>query len=124
MDQKETIRKLWRLFSEQKWDESKSLFHPDFKAIWPQSKEVFLGAENFVEMNREYPGHHIAEILHLLEEGSIVSCTAFISADTEQTAFASSFFEFKDDLISRPQSIGDMNTLPQTTERNGRLKVS
>lgn len=102
MSNKQSITQLWDLFSNQKWDESKSLFHKEFTAYWPQSDERFIGADNYVGMNREYPGSHRAEIRHLVEYDQLVVCTAFISAaDTGQTAFVSSYFEFKEGKIYR-----------------------
>lgn len=99
MNQKKIIQQLWNLFSMQSWEESKLLFHKEFEAYWPQSKERFIGADNYVDMNEAYPGNHKAQILHLIEEGNTVSCTVFISADTGQTTFATSYFEFKDGKI-------------------------
>jgi predicted SnoaL-like aldol condensation-catalyzing enzyme len=76
---KEIIEFLWNLFSDQKWEESKSLFHEEFTAHWPQSNEKFLNADQFVEMNAAYPGSHQIKILNLLESGSTVISAVYVS---------------------------------------------
>lgn len=93
------VRQLWSLFSDQKWTESKGLFHPDFTAEWPQSRERFVGADAFVDMNCEYPGNHKIQVLQLVSSGSSVVSAVYIHADTGQKAFATSFFEIKDHKI-------------------------
>lgn len=95
------IRKLWSLFSDQNWDDSKKLFHESFVAEWPQSKERFVGADNFVEMNRAYPGNHTIEIQEILVAGDRVVSAVYIHADTGQQAFATSFFEIKAGRIAK-----------------------
>ena len=95
------IRRLWTLFSDQKWDESKELFHKDFIAEWPQSRERFSGAENFVEMNRAYPGNHRIEVRELCTAGDQVVSAVYIQADTGQKAFATSFFTLRDGKIAK-----------------------
>ena len=118
MSNKNNVQQLWRLFSEQNWDESKKLFHPEFTAYWPQSKERFANAENFIEMNRAYPGNHTAKIRQLVEEDNTISCTAFISADTGQTAFGTSYFEFKDGLIFKATEYwGDEYEAPESRKK-------
>jgi hypothetical protein len=95
------IENLWRLFSEQKWEESKKLFHADFTAEWPQSKERFVGAENFVNMQQAYPGNHTIELLQILSNGHRVVTAVYVHADTGQKAYANSYFEIKDGKIWR-----------------------
>jgi hypothetical protein len=90
---------MWKLFSDQKWEESKQLFHEKFVAEWPQSRERFLGANNFVDMNAAYPGNHTIEVLDILASDNRVVTAVYIHADTGQKAFATSFFELKDNKI-------------------------
>ena len=99
--QEALIRSLWQLFSEQKWDESKNLFHPQFVAEWPQSRERFLSADDFVEMNRAYPGNHTIEVLNIVVSGNEVVSAVYIHADTGQKAFATTFFLVEDGKIKK-----------------------
>lgn len=48
---------LWRYFNERNWETARSLLADDFEAIWPQSREKIVGADNFIALNREYPGN-------------------------------------------------------------------
>ena len=96
------VRQFWALFSDQKWDESKLLFHREFVVEWPQSRERFRGCESFVEMNCAYPGTHRMEILEIISRDDVVVSTVFISAeDTGQKAFATSWFTIRDGKISK-----------------------
>lgn len=47
---------LWHNFNEQNWEAARRLLLDDFEAIWPQSREKIIGADNFISLNREYPG--------------------------------------------------------------------
>lgn len=99
MDGIEMVRKFWAFFSEQKWDEAALLLHPDFSATWPQSKERIIGPQNFISVNRYYPGNHEIEVLHAFAVGNQVLTTVWIEADTGQKTYANSIFMFKDGLI-------------------------
>ena len=99
MENEKLIESLWTLFSQQKWSEAKSLFHEEFIAEWPQSRERFIGADNFVNMNSAYPGNHTIELLRIISTDSKVVSAVYVHADTGQKAFASSFFDIKDNKI-------------------------
>ncbi len=93
------IRMYWSLISDQKWNESKKLFHSEFCAEWPQSRERFTDVDSFINMNSAYPGNHKVEIIKLLSSENKVTSAVFIYADTGQKAFATSFFELKNEKI-------------------------
>ncbi|MBX3019704.1 MAG: nuclear transport factor 2 family protein [Bdellovibrionaceae bacterium] len=93
------ITQLWDLFSAQKWQESKDLFHEEFRADWPPSRERFVGADAFVDMNCVYPGNHQIQVMQLMSSGDRVVSAVSVTADTGQRAFATSFFQIKDRKI-------------------------
>jgi len=99
----ELVQSFWKLFSDQKWDEAAMLLHRDFVAIWPQSREKIVGAKNFIDVNRYYPGNHKIEVIHAFETGGKVITTVWIEADTGQKTFANSIFDFKDDKIFKAE---------------------
>lgn len=99
MSDVELVKKFWRLFSEQKWDQASDLLHGDFVATWPQSRERMVGAKNFIDVNRYYPGNHKIEVLHAFGVESKVLTTVWIEADTGQKTFANSIFEIRDGKI-------------------------
>jgi len=50
------VCKFWNYFNLCEWDSAKNLLAEDFEAYWPQSKERVIGRDNFIEINRNYPG--------------------------------------------------------------------
>lgn len=95
----ELVKKFWQLFSEQKWDHAAELLHRDFVATWPQSRERMIGAKNFVDVNRYYPGNHKIEVVHVFGLENKILTTVWIEADTGQKTFANSIFDVKDGKI-------------------------
>jgi len=55
---------LWRFINETNWQEAHKLLSDDFKADWPQSREKIIGPDNFIDLNRTYPGTHQIQILN------------------------------------------------------------
>ena len=93
-------RSYWKKVSEQKWEEAEALFHENFAAEWPQSRERFRSGKAFIQMNREYPGTHRVEVLEVLSVDSRTVTTVFINAeDTGQKVFATSWFDFSEGKI-------------------------
>jgi RimJ/RimL family protein N-acetyltransferase len=103
LDSKSLVRRFWQLFSEQRWDEASTLLHKNFVAVWPQSKERIVGAKNFLDVNRYYPGHHKIEVIHVFEVDDKVLTTVWIEADIGQKTFANSIFDFKDGKILKTE---------------------
>lgn len=50
------VSKLWQHFNLREWDDARKLLADGFEAHWPQSREKIVGAENFIAINRQYPG--------------------------------------------------------------------
>lgn len=97
------VKSFWQLFSEQKWDQAQALLHSEFVADWPQSRERMHGAQNFIDVNRYYPGNHKIQIVHAYGIGGMVVTTVWIEADTGQKTFANSYFQIKDEKIFRAE---------------------
>lgn len=95
-------RTYWKNISDQKWEEAEGLLHRNFVAEWPQSRERFRRASDFIQMNREYPGNHHVEVLEALSVGDRTVTTVYIHAeDTGQKAYATSWFEVTEGKISK-----------------------
>ncbi len=45
--------RFWANVDEGKWAEARALLVDDFRADWPQTEEEVLGADRYVEVNRE-----------------------------------------------------------------------
>ena len=55
---------LWKYFNNKEWDKARELLKVDFEAVWPQSREKIIGADNFIDLNRNYPGTHEIKVLN------------------------------------------------------------
>lgn len=96
------VREYWDKISAQQWDAAQNLLHPRFIAEWPQSRERFDNPADYIQMNREYPGTHRVEVVHVIAQSDRAAATVYIHAqDTGQKTFATSWFEFKDGKIVR-----------------------
>lgn len=45
--------RFWSFVDEGKWTEARALFADGFRADWPQTEEEVLGADRYIEVNRE-----------------------------------------------------------------------
>ena len=45
--------RFWSLVDEGKWEDTRALFADAFRADWPQTEEEVLGADRYIEVNRE-----------------------------------------------------------------------
>ncbi len=93
------VKKFWHHLSYQQWDDAAILLHSDFIATWPQSKEKIKGANNFISVNRHYPGNHRIDVIHAFNVENKVITTVWMEADSGQKTFAHSIFEFQDGKI-------------------------
>ena len=48
-------RNLWRCFDKARFHDALLLLSDDFVAIWPNTRERFVGPKNFIAMNEAYP---------------------------------------------------------------------
>lgn len=103
MGQQENLRvveRLWKAFDALDFETAGDLLHDDFIEEWPQSGEKVRGRENFVALNKHYPGHWRVTILNMLASGDQVVSEVKLEYKDE-IVYAVSFFEFNDGKISR-----------------------
>ncbi len=93
------MRALWRSFNLLRWGAAGELLGEKFVAYWPQSGEKIVGARNFIEVNRNYPGKHKIEIKKITADGDRVVSEVFIRSvmpgGKRMSLFAVSFFKIK-----------------------------
>lgn len=100
----------WAYINNQDWEKAQGLLSLSFSADWPQSKEKITTPENFISINRNYPGKHTIKVLktHSSTEARssdthLVITEVFIESLTPENKqvklFAISFFEIKNDKI-------------------------
>jgi hypothetical protein len=55
---------LWRFIHTCDWSKARNLLESEgFEAVWPQTRERIVGRENYIKLNKDYPGSHRIEIL-------------------------------------------------------------
>ena len=120
----DTVINLWKHFDNQEWDKAKSLLSDDFKATWPQSKEKIISPNNFIEMNRTYPGSHKIEVLgtqhsyDVWEHVDEVTTQVFIQSKMpdgkKMELYGVSFFRIMDEkIISATEFWADTYPAPE-----------
>lgn len=102
-------KKLWSYFNTSEWDEARKLLTDDFEAFWPQSREHITSPENFIEINRRYPGEHRIELQGAICEsnsetkGYLITTHVYIESKMpdgkEMKLFATSFFGLTQDRL-------------------------
>jgi len=100
---------LWNCFRDGEWEEARQLLDDDFEAIWPQSREIIKGPDNFIRVNRQYPGTHKIEVtntLHHLDRWDYIDHVAtetFIETihpdGKVHSLYVTSFFEIQEERI-------------------------
>lgn len=55
----DVVREFWRLMGTNNFASVAAVLAPEFILEWPQSKERIRGAENFAQMNANYPAHGV-----------------------------------------------------------------
>ena len=94
---KQTVRQLWNDMDTQNWDNLPAYFHDDAKISWPNTDEEFT-VDEFVRVNREYPGKWAIRVERLIEAGNTI--VSVVKVEAPGLSFhAVSFFDFADGKI-------------------------
>ncbi len=103
------VHELWDCFGERRWDDARKLLSDDFEGHWYQSREKIVGPDNFIAINRDYPGTHEIQVLnhqhsydswdHVDHVTTQVSIKSTMPDGKVVELFAVSFFEVEEDLI-------------------------
>lgn len=112
--QSERVRDLWNAVHRQAWEELAGFFLPDAEIYWHNTNERFTVSE-FVRANREYPGDWSVTIQRLeATETAVVSVVRVRLSEGGAAFHATSFFQFRDGIISRLDEYwGDDGPPPQ-----------
>lgn len=97
---KEIVNKLWKFFDKRQFAEVAPLLADDFVCIWPQSKELIRGADNFIALNENYPGEWSINCKRVVDDGVQAVSEVELNYDG-QVIYATSFFEFMDGRITK-----------------------
>ncbi len=99
---KQVVLEFWRLMKTNDFRSVQQVLADTFVLEWPQSNERIRGAENFVQMNIEYPAHGAwtFSVERLVAAPNEVVTHVDIT-DGTQSATAISFFEVSDGKIQK-----------------------
>lgn len=112
MNRVEQVIELWGKFDEGRFEELTELLPARFVAHWPQTREVIRGADNFIQLNKNYPGVWRCQVLKIVEAGDQVISVVKIS-DDETAVYATSFFEFRaNELLGVTEFFADEDDPP------------
>ena len=100
MDPQNPAVTLWRLFDERRFEEARALLADDFVADWPQTRERIVGPDNFIQLNRNYPGEWRCHLRDLVVAGDRAATEVEIT-DGKQVVHAASFFTLHGGKIAR-----------------------
>lgn len=104
MANEEVVRILWQAFDRLDFDLAREVLHADFVCEWPQSRERIRGAENFIAVNRNYPGKWRIYILRIVADADEVVTEVEVELTAENGAVrqdrAVSFFRLRDGRIA------------------------
>jgi hypothetical protein len=109
------VRTFWKLFNQAKFDDAGKLLSSDCNVYWPNTKEIFKGRDKFILANKVYPGRWFIDIKKIFSMDNIViSVVRVYSKDKNISFYATSFFKFKDGLISEIEEYyGQISEPPQ-----------
>jgi ketosteroid isomerase-like protein len=94
------VEQLWQALDRFDFEAAGDLLHDDYVGEWPQSLERIRGRENFVAVNKNYPGRWRIAIQRLIASGNQVATEVTLSYE-DQLLRAVSFFELRDGKIVR-----------------------
>ena len=95
---RQTVETLWAAFDRFDFEAVAPLLHDEFVCEWPQSGEVIHGRDNYIAVNKHYPGKWRCIIQQIVTERNTVVTETEVR-DGEQVFTAVSFFTLKDDKI-------------------------
>lgn len=116
------INKLWSLFDNKKYFETRDLFHDECEIIIKSSKEIFSDIDLYLQMNYDYPGNWrtVLEKVEILDEGAVSLVHVFSSEENEEF-YATTFYKFKGGLISEMEEYwATMETQPEWRKKYSR----
>lgn len=100
-ENKEIVTKFWNAFGEARFADARPLLHPNIVVYWPNTREMFKGRDRFIRANEEYPGRWVISLARLVSENDTVVSVVYVeSADRAASFYATSFFTFRDGLIT------------------------
>lgn len=92
------VHAYWNAIHELRFDDLRELFHTTAVITWPNTEEVFT-VDEFIYVNRVYPGAWDEEVLQVYEIGTTLISEAMVTGK-ELSFLAISIFTIQDGKIT------------------------
>lgn len=94
------VGQLWNRIAARDWAGVRRLLAPDIRLDWPATGEVFVGADNFVAVQSEYPEGWEIDVLRMVASGGTVVSEVEVPHERFGTFRAASLWTVHDSLIT------------------------
>lgn len=109
---RQVVEALWQHFDRFEFEAVGPLLHDDFVLEWPLTGERIRGRDNFIAVNKYYPGQWRIRIHKIIVSGDEV-VTEITAEDGNERNPAISFFECQDGKILKIREYWPLSYPPQ-----------
>jgi ketosteroid isomerase-like protein len=99
MTQVDVVRSFWAAITARDWAGMAALLHPDVIVAWPATGERFVGRDNVVAVNAEYPEGWSIQVLRVMGDEEIVVSEVEVPHEGLGVFRAASFWTVRDGVI-------------------------
>jgi ketosteroid isomerase-like protein len=100
MEPERVVRGLWDRIEARDWSGAGALLAPDIRVEWPATGEVFVGRDNFLAVQSEYPEGWTINVIRTVAEGAVVVSEVEVPHAEFGIFRAASFWTVHDDLVT------------------------
>ena len=94
------VARLWDLFEAREWEAAREQLHDDFVAEWPHTGERIVGADAFIDLNRNYPEPWSIEVRRVLAASDEAAAEVAVR-HRAGASFCAGFYELERGRIRR-----------------------
>lgn len=100
MQPDQVVLQLWNRIAAHDWPGVSRLLAPDIRLTWPATGEVFVGRDNFVAIQSEYPEGWTINVISTVTQGEIVVSEVEVPHEEFGMFRAASFWTVRDERIT------------------------
>ncbi|EGR0541741.1 hypothetical protein E8A66_09715 [Vibrio cholerae] len=106
MKNAEIVKELWTKFSQGNYVGCEALLHENLKVLWPTSREIYEGRDDFITVNEAFGKDWTFDILSLEETMSdkVISVVHVSSPSCPDSFYATSIFSFASGVITNMET--------------------
>lgn len=96
----EVVRALWARIQDRDWVGVRDLIADDLVLEWPATGETFVGADNFIAVQSEYPEGWTIQVLRVIASGDEVVAEVEVPQDGVGVFRTASFAHVRDGRVA------------------------